>query len=1006
MTSAAVSPTMVGRQSQLARVREAYEAAADGEFRAVVLGGEAGVGKTRLLRELGASIGDEAHVLFGQCVDLGDVAAPYAPVTSALRELAGRLGAERLLDAAGPGRILLSALLPELAAGETGEAGDAVRIVDSGGRLHEAVAVLLESVSAERPVVLVVEDLHWVDGSTLALLRFLLRSLAGRVLLVLSYRSEDVGRGHPVRAFLSESDRLRAVDRWELSRLTRGQVRKQMRAITGRTPTDAVLDRVFRRSDGVPFFVEELLDCDDSVPETLRELLLGRYERLSDEAQALLRLVSTGGVRVSHAALAEVFDGPADALDAGAREAVAAGVLVVDGDDYVFRHALVREAVLDDLLPGERARFHARYAAYFERAAEAGRRVAAEISFHWMGAHDAEKAFPATIDAMRQARDAYAYATAGALGERALELWDRVGEPASIAEMSRIVLFSRTAAHLDKAGESARARALLERAIEECAPDDPQLPRLLRDLSRYTYDGNQQRVELLERSLEYLPPGTDDMLRTTVIAELAGRLMVASRYDEALALADEAVELGLRSDAPRYSSVAANIRGVTRAHARGEIDEAFADLARAREYAGSDGAALLRYWVNASDLTHLVGRYEDALHLAEEGMRRAAEIGVARSSGTILMSNAAEPLLELGRLDEARQLVDRAIGMDPPVTYRVYLESCSLWLAIWTGDLAGARELLDNRPATARRIAVDESQVRHPLLRARIELALAEGDPGGALTHAQAAADDLAAPDGSLRSQEAGHTLPLVWAMTRAVRAVRGADERGAGGRAGAVASSGADASGADAALTAVEAVARRVLAGTASWPTHGVWAPMAAAELAGDAPAFRAAIDAAESELAPAHLMPYALLQLARALLAAGERREGRTVLGRARETAAEIGLGLLVAEADAMGHAAGGIGAAAAGADASGADAGSAADAGRRAAASTPDPLAELTARERQVLDLVAEGLSNRQIGERLFISGKTASVHVSAILRKLGASTRTEAARLAAGPPARAG
>ncbi|QAY72507.1 hypothetical protein ET445_03280 [Agromyces protaetiae] len=334
------SSEMVGRQADLAWLEGLLDQAREGAPRTGLLGGEAGIGKTRLLAEFVGRLGPDVRVLAGQSVDLGDVASPYAPVKAALRTLVADLGAETVLDAVGPGRPALIALLPELAASDAERGASANGGPEAAGRLHEAIAVLLETVSRDRPTVLVIEDLHWIDAATLALLRFLMRALtSSRVLIVLTYRSEDVGRGHPVRGFLSEMERDRWVDRRELSRLTRPQVKKLAKLLqanaagaaatgaAGESPADAVVDNVFRRSEGVPFFVEELVgidECDDesALPDTLRDLLLVRYERLSDEAQALLRLVSTGGVRVSHALLESVFAGSPDDLDRAAREAV------------------------------------------------------------------------------------------------------------------------------------------------------------------------------------------------------------------------------------------------------------------------------------------------------------------------------------------------------------------------------------------------------------------------------------------------------------------------------------------------------------------------------------------------------------------------------------------------------------------------------------------------------------------------------------------------------------
>ena len=258
--------------------------------------------------------------------------------------------------------------------------------------------MLLENVSRERQLVIIIEDIHWADAATLELVRFLIRMLAGgKILIVLSYRSDEVLRGHPLRSYLPELERTRRVVRWELGRLDRSQVAAQCEQILGCPADAATVDRVYQFSEGVPFFVEELIGIDhlgtgDDLPETLRELLLARYERLSEPTQHVLRLISAGGGCVDHELLAAVFTGTPEELDAAAREAVIANVLTTDDNEYSFRHALVREAIHADLLPGERARFHTRYAEALE-AGRGGPRSASEISYHWMAAHDVGRAF-------------------------------------------------------------------------------------------------------------------------------------------------------------------------------------------------------------------------------------------------------------------------------------------------------------------------------------------------------------------------------------------------------------------------------------------------------------------------------------------------------------------------------------------------------------------------------------------------------------------------------------
>ncbi|MFD6055791.1 AAA family ATPase [Agromyces sp. NPDC060279] len=1011
---------MIGRDAELAWLDGLLGEAEAGMPRTVVVGGEAGIGKSRLIREFAARVGSvagaadpatSARVIVGQCVDLGTVAAPYAPIKAALRSLVADIGAERALDTVGPGRAAFVALLPELA--ESGGAGEPVPAVAGGpgasGQLHEAVAVLLETVSRERPVVLVVEDLHWIDPASLGLLRFLVRALtASRVMLLLSYRSEDVTRGHPLRPFLAELERDRWVDRRELSRLSRDEVRELAASLAGSSPDEGLLDTLFRRSDGVPFFVEEVVGLDGctdegQLPDTLRDLLLARYERLSDEAQQLLRLIATGGVRVGHPLLTRVFRGGDDELDEAAREAVLGGVLVVDGEDYGFRHALVREAILADILPGERARFHARYAEAYEALAAAGsRRLAAEISYHWLGANDAMRAFPATVQAMREARAASAFASAAQLGERALALWDVVdgatsggatsggpdgergagGGAAEIAGMSRTELMGRTASHHRNAGENDRSLAVIKAALAECPRDDPNYPRLLRDRAlTLGSDGRPGSIPLLLEALEVLGPDGPAELRASVRTSLAGRYMIDGQLPEAAEMAQSALELAESIGAPRLASVALNIAAVSRAHLEDPLGAA-EQLERAKQLAEGDGSALLRYWVNASDLYNLLGDYELAIELAEEGLARARATGLERSSGVILASNAVDPLFALGRWQRGLELIERALALDPPEPFKIYLWRAEAWAELWRGDLASADHVLRTNRAAMNAVGEVELQTRQSVGRVATEIALAHGD---VVTAWREAAPLLDEHEGAI----AGYGLPYAWALARTIAAARSGH-----------AAANADEAELLAAASAAEPRLRALLARFAHWPLHPLWVALIDAELESDrehaVEAWRRAVDAVDDPRALRLLGPYARLRLGEAELEAGERQAAKASLQLAHDEAERSGIGAVLASVVRVASAAGLV--------LEGAGAGRAIGV-TDAVDAAADATAELTARERQVLALIAEGLSNRQIGERLFISGKTASVHVSAILRKLGAATRTEAvyrAGLAATPP----
>ncbi|HET6814196.1 MAG TPA: AAA family ATPase, partial [Actinomycetota bacterium] len=445
MTATLTSPTFVGRTEELARLAAAADRAAAGTPTAVLIGGEAGVGKTRLVGELVTSARQAgATVLVGGCVELGGEGVPFGPLIEALRPFLRDLDEPELAQLVpGRTRVELARLLPELDPGGrpgTGPAGSGLGAGGFGlgsdqGRLFELLLVLLERLGAERPAVLVVEDLHWADRSTRDLLAFLHRNLRhGRLLLVMTYRSDELHRRHPLRPFLAELDRGRRVERLELDRFGRDEVAAQLAGIQGAPAPAQLTERIHARSDGNAFFVEELAataaaGADGELPPSLRDTLLARIELLPEPTQQVLRILSVAAAAVPDPLLAEVAGLPEAELLAGLREAVSAHVLLVDAGDgaYGFRHALVKEAVYAELLPGERTRLHARFAtALAGRTAVGDPGLAAELAWHWYAAHDLERALPAAVEAGLAAERSYAFAEAQRHFERALELWEQV----------------------------------------------------------------------------------------------------------------------------------------------------------------------------------------------------------------------------------------------------------------------------------------------------------------------------------------------------------------------------------------------------------------------------------------------------------------------------------------------------------------------------------------------------------------------------------------------------
>ncbi|MDV3297053.1 MAG: AAA family ATPase, partial [Brachybacterium paraconglomeratum] len=401
---------LLGRDQELTELEARVGLGTEPRPAPVVLGGDAGVGKTRLLRELGARArGEGWRVLVGHCLDFGDSALPLLPFTEILgrldhdaRELVAPLvahhpGLARLLPA---GRVLTAPHATEEGDGLPGMAlpgrrgparGVGAGTVDGDegavrAELFDALHAVLEALGQEGPVLLVVEDVHWADRSTRDLISFLLaRGFATPVSMVISYRADDLHRRHPLRRALAEWGRMPSVDRMHLAPLGDADVRDLVRSVRPGLADPRAVEEIVRRAEGNAFFAEELVVArelgEDALPTDLADLLLVRLDRLPEDARTVVRAAACIGRRVSHAMLAEVVDLPADELDLALRSAVEANVLLpVPDASYAFRHALLGEAVYDDLLSGERARLHAACA----RALREGRvqGAAAELARH------------------------------------------------------------------------------------------------------------------------------------------------------------------------------------------------------------------------------------------------------------------------------------------------------------------------------------------------------------------------------------------------------------------------------------------------------------------------------------------------------------------------------------------------------------------------------------------------------------------------------------------------
>jgi DNA-binding CsgD family transcriptional regulator len=892
---------VVGREAPLRALGEALAAAAGGTPCLVLVSGEAGIGKTRLVGEIEAAATGFV-VLHGECLELGGGELAYAPVIAALRNLPAEWTRDWLDELPAEARGTLAAVLPREAPGAGGP-----------GRLHELLLDLLGRLAGEHaPVLLVLEDVHWADPSTLALLAFLARNLREqRVMVVVTYRVDDALPAE-LRRLASELSRRRSVRRVELEPLGRDDVARQLEGLAGGPVPAALAGELHARAGGNPFFVEELFAARDALPASVTEAVLARVERLDHPALALL---AAAGGQASHALLERLEVAPG-ALHA----ALDAGVMVRAADGLAFRHGLIGEVIYDRLLPAERRALHRAIAAALDANAPAAQHA---LQSHRAGMRD--QALAASVQAGLEAADVHAYAEAGVHFERALELWD--------PSVDRADLLARAAQAARFAGDPERAVVLCREAIE--LTDDPARKALLYErLGEFHFWDDEAALECYGQALALLPG------EPRLLAAEGHALFGLRRWEEAR----ERCEAGLEAGAgPRITL------GLVLAYL-GRPDEGEAHLRRALELA-ANGEETARAYMHLGELLRLRGDSAGALAAMVDGEREAAKLGLRGSFGHFMYVNGADDLLRLGRWDEVAERLAEAERMDLSRTASALRRGIAGQLHVCRGDVDAARRELD--------AAADDglpSEFLAPLAGARAALTLCEGDFVAARVHLDGALDGV---------QDPLYTPPL-YSLALRVEA-DAADHARAHRRAG-------DRERADALLAAFEA-----LADGSSLPGALAHLALARAEHArvGAEPAAQLWCDAAAAFVEP-FPAAYARLREAEATLVdGGARRAAVSALAAAHETAVALGARPLRDAVEAL---------------------------ARRArldlAATSAPPAPEedgvgLTAREADVLRLLADGLTNREIAGRLFISQKTVAAHMAHIYGKLGVHSRVEAA-----------
>ncbi len=969
---------LVGRSDELLRLTDLVGVGTD-HGGAVLLGGDAGAGKSRLLAELCQQArGSGWRVLVGHCLDFGDSSLPYL----AFSEAFGRLVTETpglagtLLEAS----PAIARLLPaqRLLAGAESD-----RQPTDRAALLDAVHGALGRLGAESPLLLVVEDVHWADQSTRDLLSFLFsRQFDTAVAVVASYRSDELHRRHPLRGALAEWSRLPAVSRLQLDPLPQSAARELIRGLQPGSLLEHDLQLIVERAEGNPFFIEELVAAAEvsggALPTNLADLLLVRLDQLDDNGRLVVRAASVVGRRVPHDLLAQGAGLDSAALDQALRAAVEANVLIaVEADSYAFRHALLAEAVYQDLLPGERVRLHAAYATALATGRADG--TAAELARHARASHDLVTALRASIQAGDEAMAVGGPDEAARHYELALELLAdpavsaAVGQEGDLTAVDPISLVLRASNAAAAAGHWFRAMALVEEQLRALPADAPLIDRvrLLQAVAEFALhlDSPVDILAMTTEAVQLLPAEPPTALRARVLNTHARAFADRARKDEAIQFATKAQQLARELGLPDVlADSATTLARIDKDAGDPGASETWLLEAIADARTSGEVASELRALTTLGTLSYNQGRLGPALEAYEQAGRRAREAGrpwAPYGLDALFMSAL------VAHVSGDWELADRILDVSdqsPPEFAEALLAAIGMQLAADRGDVAA----LDRMPGL-RSWWRRDGLIGITSGGAAIDLLGQRGDLAGVL----AMYDDVVASVSKLWQNMGFHARIRLSALALGQLATAAAT---------------ANAAERDALVARGEALAARAVEISKDERSHGpeglAWLARADAEyarlrwLAGVNPppeselveAWRAAVEAFD-RFGHAHETARSRARLAAVLRATGHTVEASEQAGQAREVAARLGARPLLAELRAMGE--GGTSTS-------------------RPARSVADD--SLTPRETEVLTLVAAGRSNGEIAGQLFISTKTVSVHVSNILAKLGAASRTEAVALA--------
>jgi DNA-binding SARP family transcriptional activator/tetratricopeptide (TPR) repeat protein len=750
----------VGRGAELAELVGGVDDAFAGRGRLFVVVGEPGIGKSRLAEELIVHARARgALVLVGRCWEAGGAPA-YWPWVQSLRAFLRESDTARLRSQLGAGAADLAQILPELRT-HLPELPEPPSPDSEGARfrLFEATAELLRNASESRPIVLVLDDLHAADVSSLLLLRFLARQLgSARLLLLGAYRNVDPLPGAALNEMLAEVAREPVADRISLDGLSEQQVAEYIELTASDLASPELIKALHQETEGNPLFVGEMVrllsaegmrsestaDIPLAIPQTVRAVIARRLTHLSEECNRVLEIASVLGREFALDALARVGGVSEDELLQVLDEAMAAHVVsdIPGAPGHLrFAHVLIRDTIYEGLTTARRVYTHR----LVVKALEAlyGRRPGAhltELAHHSIAASEFDKGLAYAWRAADRALTLLAYEESARLYEMALgvlELRDREAEGERTIRLERLELGRSAAEAANLAGEHNHAATLIRAAALLVDPDaEPVLAGLLRErLGRYLWAAGNSEAALIayEEAVALVPSDKPSAARARVLAAQGQALMLTAQYRKSRATCEEAIAMALEVGVRAEEGHALNTLALDLAYL-GDAEAGISRLLEARQIAEEVGDLddIGRAYLNLAEL-HLgaADRPGDALDVALTGVEAAHRLGLARDYGVSLQAIASTALFALGRWPEAEQILREAEEFHPDEVARTDLLQARVQLLVASGRSEAADDDLQQLRCLCERTV--DLQYRAPLSARVAELALWRGDPDGAL---------------------------------------------------------------------------------------------------------------------------------------------------------------------------------------------------------------------------------------------------------------------------------